>query len=209
MNKEVIIRKEETKDYYGTEHMAQRAFWNKYKPGSDEHYLVHCLRGDDSYLPEFSRVAVLDDNIVGCIMYSKAFVVDGDTRHEGITFGPLCVDPDYQNQGIGARLVKETAVLAAAAGIPGIIIFGEEDYYPRLGFRTCEHFGITTKDGKNMAAFMCYELQEGSMAQVKGAFDIAEVYSHVSKRAVDEFNKKFPPLEEQKLPGQWDEWKME
>lgn len=209
MNNNLIIRKEETKDYDQTEQMTRRAFWNRYKPGCDEHYLVHCLRTDESYLSELSRIALIDGKVVGCIMYSKAWVTDGDQRHDVATFGPLCVDPEYQGQGIGARLVEETTALAAAAGLPGIIIFGEETYYPRLGFKTCDHFGITTKDGKNFAAFMGYELGENSMEPVKGAFDIAGVYGKVSKKVIDEFNKKFPFMEELTLPGQWDKWDAE
>lgn len=92
MNHQIIICKEEEKDYYQTEHMTQRAFWNLHKPGCDEHYLVHQLRQDRAYLPEFSRIAVLDDKVVGCIVYSKAYVIDGNVTHELLTFGPLCVD---------------------------------------------------------------------------------------------------------------------
>lgn len=209
MNNNIIIRKEEEKDYNQTEQMTRRAFWNRYKPGSDEHYLVYNLRSDPSYLPDLSRVAVLGDQVIGCIMYSRAYVLDGDKKHAVVTFGPLCVDPDYQGTGIGSRLVRETAKTAADAGFPGIIIFGEETYYPRLGFKTCDHFGITTKDGKNFAAFMAYELQENTMSAVKGAFHIAEVYGKVSKRLVDEFDRKFPYMEELILPGQWDQWEIE
>lgn len=209
MNNKILIRREQVKDYYQTEHMTQRAFWNQYKPGADEHYLVYNLRQDKSYLPDLSRVAVVDDKVIGCIMYAKAYVIDGGKKHEVVTFGPLCVDPDYQSIGIGARLVRETAKQAADAGIPGIIIFGEEKYYPRLGFKTCDHFGITTKEGKNFDAFMCYELKDNSMSSIKGAFAIADVYEKVSKKAVDEFNKKFPFMEELTMPGQWDKWELE
>lgn len=209
MNNNIIIRKEEEKDYYQTEQMTRRAFWNRYKPGCDEHYLVYNLRQDPSYLPAYSRVAVLDDEVIGCIMYSQAYVLDGDIRHAVVTFGPLCVDPDYQRHGIGARLVQETAALAAADGYPGIIIFGEETYYPRLGFKTCDHFGITTRDGKNVAAFMGYELKENAMAAVRGTFHIADVYEKVSRKLVDEYDRKFPYMEKLTLPGQWDQWDIE
>ena len=57
--------------------MTQHAFWNKHHLGCDEHYLVHKLRQDKDYLPELSRIAVKDGEIIGCIMYSKARVVDG------------------------------------------------------------------------------------------------------------------------------------
>ncbi|MGL5437784.1 MAG: GNAT family N-acetyltransferase [Lachnospiraceae bacterium] len=76
MMEKIIIRKEEKNDYYDTEPMTQRAFWNKHRPGCDEHNLVHKLRSDQAYLPELSRLAVLDGKIVGWIMYSKARIVN-------------------------------------------------------------------------------------------------------------------------------------
>lgn len=190
----IIIRQEEPKDFYQTEHMTQRAFWNKYRLGCDEHYLVHKLRTDSAYLPELSRIAVLNETVVGCIMYSKARVEDGDKQYEVATFGPLCVDPDYQGQRIGEKLVRETLKLAEAAGIPGIIIYGEPDYYPRLGFRTCNHFGITTPEEDNFDAFMGYELKHNSFLNIRGKFYLSEVFHNLPESEIINFNKKFPEL---------------
>ena len=44
--------------------------------------------------------------------------------------------------------------LAANKGYKGIVILGEPDYYPRIGFKTCDNFNITTADGKNFDAFI-------------------------------------------------------
>ena len=97
----LIIRPERPQDYYQTEHMTQKAFWNLYNPGCNEHLLVHKLRTDPAYLPALSRVAELDGKIVGTIMYSRSKVVDGETTHEVLIFGPLCVEPALQKTGIG------------------------------------------------------------------------------------------------------------
>jgi predicted N-acetyltransferase YhbS len=92
---------ETSSDWYAVELMTQRAFWNKHHLGCDEHYLVNKLRRDKDYLPELSRIALKDGQVIGCIMYSKARVVDGDKTHEVLTFGPLCVDPEWQGCGVG------------------------------------------------------------------------------------------------------------
>ena len=126
----IIIRSETKEDYYSTELMTMRAFWNVYGPGCNEHFLVHILRESKDYLPELSLVAEADGEIVGTIMYSKAKVLDGDREHEVIAFGPLCVDPLYTNSGVGKRLLDESVSLAREAGYSGIIIFGEPEYYP-------------------------------------------------------------------------------
>lgn len=65
---EVEIRKELPEEYHAVERVAQEAFWNKHHLGCDEHYLVHKLRESSDYLPELSRIALVDGDIVGVIM---------------------------------------------------------------------------------------------------------------------------------------------
>lgn len=201
---DIEIRMETKDDWYNVELMAQHAFWNKHHLGCDEHYLVHKLRESEEYMPELSRIAVKDGQVIGCIMYSKAKVIDGLDTHEVITFGPLCVEPKWQGCGVGELLFMETMILAANEGHKGIVIFGEPDYYPRLGFKTCDNFNITTADGKNFDAFMAIELKEGSMKGIKGKFYESHVFENLSKDEVEEYNKKFPKLQKLRFPGQWD-----
>ena len=201
---EVEIRKETEEDWHKVEQITQHAFWNKHHLGCDEHYLVHKLRQDKDYLPELSRIAVKNGEVIGCIMYSKARIVDGAETHEIITFGPLCVDPQWQGCGVGELLLKETMNLAAEEGYKGIVIFGEPDYYPRIGFKTCDNFHITTADGKNFDAFMGIELAEGSMKNIKGKFYESKVFEDLPKEDAEEYNKKFPQLQKLRFPGQWD-----
>ena len=138
--KNIIIRQENPKDYFETEHMTMRAFWNLHGPGCNEHLLVHKLRESEDYIPELSRVAELDGRIVGAIFYSKAKVVDGDVTHEVLTFGPLAVEPTCFSMGIGRMLLEETIKLAKEAGYLGIVICGEPEYYPKHGFLTADMF---------------------------------------------------------------------
>ena len=150
--------------------MTRRAFWNMHGPGCNEHFLVHMLRESEDYLPEFSRVAELDGEIVGVIMYSCATVVDGEKVHEVVTFGPLCTEPTLQNSGVGALLLAETLPLLKEAGYPGVVIFGEPDYYPKRGFVTCDHFGITDPEGKNYTSLLAYKLND-AFDQIHGKYD--------------------------------------
>lgn len=200
---EIDIRKELPGEERKTEEMTRRAFFNKYRQGCDEHYLIHVLRKHEDYLPELSRVAVKDGKIIGAVFYSKSRVMDGDVRHDMITFGPLCVEPEWQGTGVGEMLLRETLPLAAEAGYPGVIIFGEPDYYPRVGFRTNDHFGITTAAGKNFPAFMGYELRPGSMEGIHGKFYESEAFEHIVPEEAERFDEMFPPMERQYFPKQW------
>ncbi|EQB86809.1 putative N-acetyltransferase YhbS [Clostridium punense] len=201
---EVEIRMETEEDWYKVELMTQRAFWNNHHLGCDEHYLVHKMRQDKDFLPELSRIAVKDGEIIGYIMYSKARVVDGEDTHEVVTFGPLCVDPKWQGCGVGELLLRETMDLVKNKGYKGIIIFGEPDYYPRIGFKTCDNFNITSAEGRNFDAFMGIELWEGSMEGIKGKFYESELFENLPKEEVEEYSKKFPKLKKLRFPGQWD-----
>ena len=200
---EVEIRPERPENYRDVERMTQLAFWNKYRMGCDEHYLVHRLRSSKDYLPEISRIAVKDGEVIGAVFYSKSWVREGEKSRETLTFGPLCVSPKWQGCGVGEMLLRETMPLAAAAGYPGIIILGEPDYYPRLGFKTCDNFGITTADGRNFDAFMGIELRPGSMRGVHGKFYEAEVFEGISPAEAEAFNDEFPPLPKRYFPAQW------
>lgn len=204
LNREDIeIRMESPEDYYATELMTKEAFWNKYSLGCNEHYLVHKLRQSKDYLPEFSRIAIKDGEVIGLIMYSKSKVVDGDVIHDLLSFGPLCVSPKWQGCGVGELLIEETTKLAREAGHKGIVIFGEPDYYPRVGFKTCDNYNITTADGNNFDAFMAYELKEGSMSNIKGKFYESEDFENLSDEEVEKFNEKFPYMKKLRFPGQW------
>ncbi len=108
----LIIRKEREEDHFNVEYMTKRAFGNLHVPGCSEHYLVHMLRKSDDYIEELSRVAEINGEIVGAIMYSKSYVTDGTKKTEVLTFGPLCVEPSYQNKRIGKALLENTMDLS-------------------------------------------------------------------------------------------------
>ncbi len=201
---ELEIRREREPEYHDTEEMTMRAFWNKHHRGCNEHLLVHKLRDSEDYLPELSRVAVKDGRIIGGIFYSRAWLKKGEQKKEILTFGPLCVDPDWQGTGVGEMLLQETMTAAREAGYPGIVILGEPDYYPLRGFVTCDRFGITTPEGKNFDAFMGVELVPGALSEFGGSFYESEIFEQLSAEEEEVFSVQFPPLEKQYFPMQWD-----
>lgn len=199
----IQIRKETKEDYFNTEHMVLRAFWNLHGPGCNEHLLVHKLRDAEEYLPELSRVAEVDGQIVGAIFASKAKVVDAETEHEVLTFGPLAVEPTLFASGIGEKLLKELIRLGREAGCKGIVICGEPDYYPKHGFTTCDRFGIVHPGFGNSNAFMALPLNEG-FDQIHGTFYEAPVFETCEDEdEIADFTARFPYYKPLKLSCQW------
>ena len=70
------IRLETEKDYRAVEELTREAFWNVYVPGASEHYLVHTMRNHPDFIPELAFVLEMDGEIVGNIMYTKAWLED-------------------------------------------------------------------------------------------------------------------------------------
>jgi predicted N-acetyltransferase YhbS len=90
------------------------------------------------YLPEFSVVAVLDDEVVGHVISTRGWV--GDYGLLGL--GPIGVTPRLQRHGIGTALMNDTIARANAAGEGGIALLGSPEYYPRFGFVPAASFGV-------------------------------------------------------------------
>lgn len=195
----LIIRPENPNDYKEAELMTMRSFWNKYRPGCTEHLMIRIIRESDDYLPELSRVAELDGRIVGAVYYTKAWIVDGDIRHEMVTFGPLAVEPTLEGNDIGGALMKETIKLAKEAGVAGIVLMGEPDYYPRFGFRRGSDFGITDINGNTFDALMCLPLND-DFSSVKGKMiDSPDFEKLEDEERLNEISKEFPAYRKVKV----------
>lgn len=187
----LIIRPETPADYAATERMVQRAFWNIHGPGCNEHVLVRLIRESEDYLPRLSRVAELDGKIVGAIFYTKAALVSEEGKKEIVTFGPLAVEPTAQGLGVGRQLLEQTLALAKQEGIPGVCIYGEPEYYPKRGFRSCRAYGVTDPGGNQFDALMVYPLDE--TADLSGKLYESAVFGQCNDPALlAEAGKNFP-----------------
>ena len=191
----VVLRNERPSDYRTVEEITREAFWNHHCPGCDEHYLLHIMREADSFIHELDIVAEVDGEIVGNIVYTKAKIVDDDgVDHSVITFGPLSVLPTFQGKGVGSRLIEYTKKKAKELGYKAIFIYGDPDYYSRLGFTLAEKYKIGTADNMYAAALQAIELYPGALSYIKGRFIEDKIYD-IDEQAAKEFDQGFPPKE--------------
>ena len=57
MNKnDYIIRLERKEEYREVENLVRESFWNVYRPGCGEHYVIHALRDDPAFVKELDFV---------------------------------------------------------------------------------------------------------------------------------------------------------
>ena len=198
----ITIRKETPNDYREAEEVTRKAFWNRYMPGCEEHYLVHKLREADEYLPELSYVAIADGKIVGAIYYATSYILDSNNNKTAVlTFGPVSVLPEYQRKNVGKTLVTETMKLALELHYKAIVICGVPAYYPKFGFLSCQTFGITMPNGATFPAFMAIEFEKGYLQA--GKFFEPAIYHTLPRPEVEEYDRIFPEMEKLVLPGQW------
>ena len=196
----LIIRHERAEEQHTVEEITREAHWEgnwEARPAiCDTHLLVHKLRQSPAYLPELHYVAELAGKLVGHIMYATSKIIDkNEKEYEVLTFGPLSVLPDFQNQGIGKALVSFTLGEAKRLGFSSVFIFGHPDYYPRLGFRRAAVFGIATSDGNNFDPFIVFPLYEDALDGINGRFHLDPVYADYPEDEIVAFDKNFPPKE--------------
>jgi len=187
---EITLRLEEEKDFAIVEDLTREAFWNVYCPGADEHLLAHNLRKTDVFIKELDFVAIDNDKIIGNIMYAKATIKNNDLEYTVLTFGPISVLPEYQNKGIGGKLINHTIKLSKEMGYKAIIIYGASEYYKKFGFKVSKEYKITNKDKKFPAALLVLELYPNALNGIEGIFDEGKAYE-IDKNEAKEFDRKF------------------
>jgi predicted N-acetyltransferase YhbS len=179
-------------DYRETEIVTRESFWDVYKPGCDEHLILHKIRKVKAFVKELDFVVCDGSKIVGNIAYSRARIInEKNDCFEVLCLGPVCVLPDYQNQGIGNLLIDESIKVAKQLKYKGIILIGNPGYYERFGFKKASIFNIKTSEGKDFDYLLALELTEGSMNGISGRFYEDRAFQVDDDELVD-FEKQFP-----------------
>ena len=92
--KKLNIRNEKREDYREVENLIRESFWNVYRPGCLEHYVIHKLRDDEAFVLELDFVMELDGKLIGQNMFMRANIKADNGRDIPImTMGPICITP--------------------------------------------------------------------------------------------------------------------
>lgn len=190
-----MIKREVEADFRKVEELTREAFWNLYYPGCDEHYLCHILRDHKDFIDELDYVAEINGQIVGSIMYSKSMLIGEDQEIvEIVSFGPVCVHPDYQRKGIGTALIEYTKSIIQEKQIPAIVIYGDPHNYCKHGFKNGIDYNVSNMDGEYPLGLLVLETKEGFFGNKHWKIKQSDVFNFDSNEVI-EFDKTFKEKE--------------
>ena len=199
------IRLERPEDQRAVEHLVREAFWNVYRPGCSEHYVIHVLRKDPAFVQALDFVMEQDGRLIGQNMFMETIIEADDGRVIPVlTMGPISITPELQRQGCGKALLDYSLEKAAALGYGAVLFEGNIGFYGKSGFTYARTFGIRYHDlpeGADDSFFLARELIPGYLDGVTGIYRTPQGY-YVKDCDVETFDKGFPPKQKLKLPGQ-------
>ena len=206
MNTEnVVIRLEKKEEYREVENMVRESFWNVYRPGCLEHYVLNQLRDDPAFVKELDFVMEKDGRLIGQNMFMRAKIKADDGRDIPImAMGPICIAPELKRKGYGKILLDYSLEKAKELGCGAVCFEGNIDFYGKCGFTTADKFGIRyhgLPEGEDASFFLCKELIPGYLDGITGEYAPPQGY-FVDEAEAEAFDKEFPTKEKLKLPGQ-------
>lgn len=205
MNKNIVIRLEKKEERHEVENLVRESFWNVYRPGCLEHFVLHELRNDADFVPQLDLVMLLDGRIIGQNVFVRA-VIKSDSGEDLpiMTMGPICIAPEFKRQGYGKILLDYSLERAKEMGCGAVCFEGSVGFYGKSGFTYASEFGIRyhgLPECADQSFFLCKELAAGYLDGVTGEYSTPAGY-FVDEAAAEEFDKRFPPKEKLKLDGQ-------
>lgn len=205
MKENIVIRREEEKDYRETENLVREAFWNVYRPGCTEHFVLHCMRNNSAFVPELDFIMLLDGKEIGQVAYDWAEVKLSDGGILPVmTFGPIGILPEFKRRGYGKTLLDYSIQKAAEEGAGALFITGNIDFYGKSGFVPAKTKGIVYLDDPDADYFLVKELKSGFLSGKSGVYADPDLYFVADKNpeAFEAFDRTFPEKQKLKLPGQ-------
>lgn len=206
MNTNIItIRIEKKEEYREVENLVRESFWNVYRPGCVEHYVLNQLREDPDFVADLDFVMEENGKLIGQNIFMKAEIKSDDGRFIPImTMGPICIIPELKRKGYGKILLDYSLEKATQMGCGAVCFEGNIDFYGKSGFTFASEYGIRyhgLSEEEDESFFLCKELIPGYLDGITGEYETPKGY-YVDETAIEEFDKTFPYKEKLKLPGQ-------
>lgn len=172
---QIVIRQEIEKDYIDVYNLNKIAFNNE-----TEAKLVEFLRKSNAFIPQLSIVALVSNKVVGHILLSKITIRSSkNVEFPSLALAPMSVLPNYQNKGVGSKLINYAISRAFDLGYKSIIVLGHEHYYPKFGFIPASKWGIKTSYEVPDNLFMAIELTPGGLKGISGLVEYSSAFNEL------------------------------
>ena len=203
--KGIRIRLETRADHREVEDLVRESFWNVYRPGCLEHYVIDVLRNDPAFVGGLDFVMEEEGRLIGQNMFMKTVILGDDGNTTGVlTMGPICIRPELQRRGYGRMLLDHSLAEASKMGFGAVLFEGDIGFYGKSGFDYAWKFGIRYHDlpeGADSSFFLCRELIPGYLDGITGVYQTPQGY-YVDEAEAGVFDRLFPFKEKLRLPGQ-------
>ena len=202
------IRLEQPQDWREVEKLTRESFWNVYRPGCTEHFVLNQYRDNPDFIPELDFVMTVDEKIIGHVMFSKAEItLDNGSLFPSWTFGPISIHPDYKRKGYGLRLLQHAMSKAREMGIGLIQMEGNIEFYRHAGFGLASkmniHYHAEPRESE-VPYFLAQELIPGYWGKREGTYCPPKGYfvADENPAAFDAYEATFPKKEKAFQEGQ-------
>ena len=160
------------------------------------------MREHKDFIKELDFVLELNGKIIGNIMYTKAKLTDENGNVKNIlTFGPVCIAPNYQRMGYGKILMEHSFKKAVELGYDTIVIFGSPINYVSRGFKSCKKYNVSVEGGKYPSAMLVKELVPNVLSGHKWVYEDSPVMK-INMEDVQKYDDTLEPMEKKVLPSQ-------
>ena len=119
------IRPERKEEYREVENLVRESFWNVYRPGCSEHYVIHVLRDDPAFVKELDFVMEKDGKLIGQNIFMKTIIEGDDGKTiDVLTMGPIGIAPELKRKGYGKAILDYSLEKAAEMGFGAVLFEG-------------------------------------------------------------------------------------
>jgi len=123
------------------------------------------LREGRSPAAGLSLVAEQDGKVVGTV---RLWHVCAGHERPALLLGPLAVDEDCRNRGIGSALMRRAVGVAGRRGHDALLLVGDAPYYQRFGFSAAKTGALWLPGPFERQRLLGCELHAGALDGARG-----------------------------------------
>lgn len=169
-----MIRSEQPEDYQAIFNIHKQAFGQ-----NNEAELISTLRKTANFNPELSLLAFINNEPTGHLLLYPVSLETNKGKLTELGLGPVAIKLNYQDKGLGTKLIKEGIKKAKLLGYTAIVVIGSPKYYKRFGFTKASTKGLKVELDVPEEDFMILELIPDALKNINGLVKYPQEFNGV------------------------------